>query len=69
MIDPGYRTDLLRQHSRSLEAAARRAQALSPEPRPVPEASAKGLALARLRAVLSLATQQLLTKGDRLANM
>ncbi len=66
MIDPGYRTDLLRQH---VEAAARRAQALSPEPRPVPEASAKGLALARLRAVLSLATQQLLTKGDRLANM
>jgi hypothetical protein len=58
MIDPGYRTDLLRQHSRRLEAAARRAQALSPEPRPVSETSTKGLALARVRAVLSLATQR-----------
>ena len=34
MIHPDYRTDLLRQHTHQLEAAARRAQRLAPGPKP-----------------------------------
>ena len=34
MIHPDFRNDLLRQHTRQLEAAARRAQRLSPDPKP-----------------------------------
>jgi len=34
MIHPDFRNDLLRQYNRQLEAAARRAQLLSPDPKP-----------------------------------
>lgn len=34
MIHPDFRNDLLRQHTRHLEVAARRAQRLSPDPKP-----------------------------------
>ncbi len=34
MIHPDFRNDLLRQHTRQLESAARRAQRLSPGSRP-----------------------------------
>jgi hypothetical protein len=34
MIHPDFRNDLLRQHTRQLEAGARRAQRLAPDPKP-----------------------------------